>query len=60
MLRVLMYMYMQLRFSVLKLTQALLKVMQFISCITLAYVAAWFVGAVMITASIVNSTLVNV
>ena len=34
--------------------------MQFISCITLTHVAAWGVGTVMITASIVNSTLVNV
>ena len=34
--------------------------LQLISWIALAYVAAWGVGAVVITASIVNSTLVNV
>ena len=44
-----------------KLTQAHFEVhMQLVSWITLAYVAAWCVGAVMVTASVVNSTLVNV
>ena len=34
--------------------------LQLISWIALAYVAAWGVGAVMMTASVVNSTLINV
>ena len=34
--------------------------MQLVSWIALAYVAAWGVGTVVMTASVVSSTLVNV
>ncbi len=47
--------------SFAKLTQAHFEVhMQLVSWITLTYVAAWCVGTVVITASVVNSTLINV
>ena len=46
--------------SFLELTQTLFKVLQLIPWIALTGMAAWGVGAVMITTSIVISTLVNV